>query len=336
VVGWVPAELLSASAVLPFSVLGGTLLTTGLLRAQRRAALALAEREQAQALLRATNDSLEHQVALRTAELRETIDGLESFNRSVSHDLRAPLGGIVGITRLTRQKLDAGDQAQALRLLDLIEGQAGTSVKLVEALLALSRASDATLHLRDVDSGQLVADVIMALPQEVARQCKVEGLMPTVRCDPELMRQVFANLIGNAVKFANRAQQPQVEVSACGEAQQRRLEAGRVSRGEELLGVRARPACAAHLGRYVEVDVEATVACAGMAFAATGRRCFCGIEDYEVSAHRSLSFRWTSPRIPSAPRRVFAASIQLHYPPAAMRGPGISNRQDGRWPWPPA
>jgi len=214
VAGWVPGELLSASAVLPFSVLGGTLLTTGLLRAQRRAALALAEREQAQALLRATNDSLEHQVALRTAELRETIDGLESFNRSVSHDLRAPLGGIVGITRLARQKLDAGDQAQALHLLDLIEGQAGTSVKLVEALLALSRASDATLHLRDVDSGQLVADVIMALPQEVARQCKVEGLMPTVRCDPELMRQVFANLIGNAVKFANRAQQPQVEVSA--------------------------------------------------------------------------------------------------------------------------
>jgi len=94
--GVVPPELLSASAVLPFSVLGATLLTTGLLRAQRRAALALAEREQAQALLRATNDSLEQLVTLRTAELRETIDGLESFNRSVSHDLRGPLGGIAG------------------------------------------------------------------------------------------------------------------------------------------------------------------------------------------------------------------------------------------------
>ena len=214
VTGWVSADLLSASAVVPFSVLGGTLLTTGLLRAQRRASLALAEREQAQALLRATNDSLEHQVALRTAELRETIDGLESFNRSVSHDLRGPLGGIVGITRLARDRLAGGDAEQAQQMLDVIEGQAVNSVKLVEALLALSRASDATLHVRDVDSGALVADVIKALPHGASPYCVVAPQMPTVRGDPELLRQVFANLIGNAIKFANRSLQPQVEVSA--------------------------------------------------------------------------------------------------------------------------
>jgi len=211
--GVVPPELLSASAVLPFSVLGATLLTTGLLRAQRRAALALAEREQAQALLRATNDSLEQLVTLRTAELRETIDGLESFNRSVSHDLRGPLGGIVGITRLARDQLAVGNQEQTQQLLDLIECQAISSVKLVEALLALARASDATLHLREVDSGQLVAEVIKALPKEAAPCCRVAAPMPRVSCDPELLRQVFTNLIGNAIKFANRAQQPQVEVS---------------------------------------------------------------------------------------------------------------------------
>lgn len=158
VTGWVSPELLSASAVLPFSVLGATLLTTGLLRTQRRAALALAERERAQALLRASNDSLEQQVTLRTAELRETIDGLESFNRAVSHDLRAPLGGIVGITRLARDRLATGDALQVQQMLDLIEGQAINSVKLVEALLALSRAGDATLLVRDVDSASLVSD----------------------------------------------------------------------------------------------------------------------------------------------------------------------------------
>ena len=213
VAGLAPPDLLSTSAVLPFSALGATLLTTGLLRAQRRAARALAEREQAQALLRAINDSLENQVALRTAELRETIDGLESFNRSVSHDLRAPLGGIVGVTRLARQQLAAGDREQAQRLLDLIEDQAVNSVKLVEALLALARASDVTLHVREVDSGQLVADVIKALPDDAALRCKVAGPMPTVRGDPELLRQVFANLIGNAIKFADRSPHPQVEVS---------------------------------------------------------------------------------------------------------------------------
>jgi signal transduction histidine kinase len=210
--GRLPSDLLGPSAVLPFSVLGATLLTTGLLRAQRRASLALAEREQAQALLRATNESLEQQVALRTAELRETIDGLESFNRRVP-DLRGPLGGIVGITRLARDQLAAGDQDQAHRMLELIEGQAISSVKLIEALLALSRASDATLNLREVDFGQLVAEVVRALPQNEAPYCMVAPRLPTVNCDPELLRQVFANLIGNAIKFSNRSQRPQVEVA---------------------------------------------------------------------------------------------------------------------------
>ena len=212
--GWVAPGLLAAAAVLPFSVLGATLLTTGLLRAQRHATRALAEREHAQAQLRAAHDSLEHQVGLRTAELRENIDGLESFNRSVSHDLRTPLGGIVGVARLGREALTAGDAAEVQRMLDLIESQAVNSVNLVEALLALARASDATLNLREVDSGRLVADVVGTLPNAgAAPQIEVALAMPTVRADPELLRQVFANLIGNAIKFAAPSRAPHVEVA---------------------------------------------------------------------------------------------------------------------------
>jgi len=212
--GWVPPSLLATAAVLPFSVLGATLLTTGLLRAQRQAARALAEREQAQEQLRAAHDFLENEVTQRTAELRENIDGLESFNRSVSHDLRTPLGGIVGVARLGREALAAGDPEQARRMLDLIESQAVNSVKLVEALLALARASDVRLKLRPVDSGQLVADVVAALPATGPRQIRVAALMPTVHADPELLRQVFANLIGNALKFAAPLRAPQIEVGA--------------------------------------------------------------------------------------------------------------------------
>ena len=212
VLGWVEPELLSVAAVLPFSVLGATLLTTGLLRAHRRAALALAEREQAQAQLRAAHDSLEHEVALRTAELRETIDGLESFNRSVSHDLRAPLGGIVGVARLARQRLEAGEPAEAQRLLTAIEGQAVNSVKLIEALLALARASQATLNVRDVDSAQLVSDVIQTLPVDAVPMFAVAAGMPRVRADPDLLRQVFTNLIGNALKFASPNRPLRVQV----------------------------------------------------------------------------------------------------------------------------
>jgi signal transduction histidine kinase len=215
IAGWIRPDLLSGAGVLPFSVLGATLLTTGLLRAQRQAASALAEREQAQSALRAINESLEHQVALRTAELRETIEGLESFNRSVSHDLRGPLGGIVGVARLARQHMAAGEPARADHLLSLIERQADDSVKLVEALLSLARASDVTLDLRDVDSGQLVDEVRLSMQQGgAALPIVVAPAMPRVRADPDLLRQVFANLIGNALKFSARDRSPHIEVGA--------------------------------------------------------------------------------------------------------------------------
>lgn len=213
--GWIRPELLSGAGVLPFSVLGATLLTNGLLRAQQQAVVALRERKQAQAALRTLNDSLEQNVAQRTRELRETIEGLESFNRNVSHDLRGPLGGIVGVARLARQQLVAGEKERSERMLDLIEHQAINTVKLVDALLALARASDATLDVREVDSGALVADVIQTLQQgQPPLPVKLAVPMPKVCADPDLLRQVFSNLIGNAIKFARQAPSPQVVIGA--------------------------------------------------------------------------------------------------------------------------
>jgi signal transduction histidine kinase len=215
VLGWVRPELLAGIGVLPFSVLGATLLTTGLLRAHRQAALALAEREQAQAQLRAAHESLEHRVMQRTAELREDIEGLESFNRSVSHDLRTPLGGIVGVARLGREALASGDAVQARRMLDVVESQAVNSVKLVEALLALARASDAPMRWGPVETRALVQDVVDTLAAEsIAMPVAVAPAMPTVQADADLLRQVFANLIGNAIKFTAQAGQPRVDVGA--------------------------------------------------------------------------------------------------------------------------
>src|SRR6266550_980659 len=86
------------------------------------------------------------------------------------------------------------------------------------------------------------------------------------------------------------ARAAQVELPPGSEPHQRRLEAGGIAGREELLRVGAGPARAAHLGRNVEVDVDAPVARAGVTFATARGRCLGGVEDLRLVAHRAFSF----------------------------------------------
>ena len=176
------------------------------------AAGALAARAAAEAGLRAANESLEQRVAQRTRELRETIEGLESFNRSVSHDLRGPLGGIAGLAQLARDQVAHGDTAQADRLLAAIDRQADESVRLIAALLALARAGDAQPQRSHFAAGPLVDEAIAATTASGARADVVVRELPVVDADRELLRQVFVNLVGNARKFAREASTPRIEI----------------------------------------------------------------------------------------------------------------------------
>jgi len=133
--GLIDVQWLRYAVILPTAVSGATVLTTGLLRAQQRAAEELQRRERAEAALQALNESLEQRVAQRTGELREMVECLEGFNRSVSHDLRGPLGGIAGVSRLAAEALERGDEATVRRLLPVINGQAEASAQLVGDLL---------------------------------------------------------------------------------------------------------------------------------------------------------------------------------------------------------
>lgn len=174
----------------------------------------IGERKRAAEALSRANDTLEQRVKLRTAELHEIIDGLESFNRSVSHDLRGPLGGIAGAAHMARECMARQDNDTADRMLQAIAAQAEITQKLVEALLSLARTSDSQLTLERIDLNTLVAEVVDAL-----RQARAAGRLPVsvvnlgeVEADPELTRQVFVNLIGNALKFTSERASPKVEV----------------------------------------------------------------------------------------------------------------------------
>ncbi|HEV8690514.1 MAG TPA: ATP-binding protein [Ideonella sp.] len=166
--------------------------------------------------LRLRNAALEQRVRERTAELEAANFDLEAYAYSVSHDLRSPLVAIEGLVGLLRQRLRSSPGDDTEKLLDHMVGSVQRMHKLIEALMRLSRLGQRRLQPGRVRLTELVRSVVAELAQRPeglngARVAIAEDL-PDVEADPELLRQVFVNLIANATKFARQQPQPLVEI----------------------------------------------------------------------------------------------------------------------------
>jgi PAS domain S-box-containing protein len=174
----------------------------------------ITQQKVAEAEIISLNESLEKKVKERTAELVGVNKELEAFSYTVSHDLQAPLRLLKGFAQLLiihyRDKLDE----QGREFLDIISNSAVRMSELIRDLLGFSKLSNEILKTKQVNMYDLASVVIKDIKANMvdnAPEINLLALAPCV-CDQALIRQVWANLIGNAVKYSSKKELPKVEI----------------------------------------------------------------------------------------------------------------------------
>ena len=160
--------------------------------------------------------SLERRVAARTAELEAAQRELEAFTYSASHDLRAPLRSIDALAALLQSEHGGALDDAGRRLLALMRESTAQMDRLLVGLLELSRSTRQPLQLGDVQPALLVRHVLDEHRDEIrTRGVEVAvGALPPCHGDLTLLRQVWANLIGNALKYTRRTPAARIEIGA--------------------------------------------------------------------------------------------------------------------------
>lgn len=189
-------------------------------RVQERTAELAGRQKEAETLNRAMINLLEDlkqtNQGLETAKqaLRTTNKELEAFSYSVSHDLRAPLRHIDGFVQLLLKREKEKMDATSARYLETIAQSSGRMGHLIDDLLAFSRTSRAEMRFERVDQNDVVQTIVSDLTSLMEdRQIEWEiSDLPSVKVDKGLIRQVWANLIGNAVKYTGKRDLARIEI----------------------------------------------------------------------------------------------------------------------------
>jgi K+-sensing histidine kinase KdpD len=172
------------------------------------------DRKRAEEEVRRLNTDLERRVQQRTAELVATNEELESFTYSVSHDLRAPLRHVDAYAQMLEEEFGPQLPPEAQNFAKKIRQGSQNMRQLVDDLLNLSHIGKTELNRRQTALNPLVEEVMNDLkPETASRHIQWEvGELPLAECDPGLMKQVFANLIANAVKYTRPRADAKIEV----------------------------------------------------------------------------------------------------------------------------
>ena len=174
---------------------------------------ARANRDRAEGALRQLNATLEERVRERTRSLEIANHELEAFSYSTSHDLRAPLRAISGFTDIVLERHAENLDADALGYLQRVKSAATRMSQLINDLLDLSRISRATFERRATSLTDLAQEIVAELREGSAERVVDVLIAPgmVAQVDPGLVRQLLANLLGNAWKFTGRVKHATIE-----------------------------------------------------------------------------------------------------------------------------
>ena len=168
--------------------------------------------------VRQLNESLERRVADRTAELAAANRELETFTYSVSHDLRAPLRQIDGFSRMLVEHAGPDLDSKSQHYLSRIQEGTQHMGRLVDDLLNLAQLGRQDVHTRAAPLDTIVNDALNEVRGDWGdRNIQwVIGGLPTVECDPGLIKIVFTNLLSNAIKYTRPREVAIIEVASTG------------------------------------------------------------------------------------------------------------------------
>ena len=176
----------------------------------------ITKRKLAERQIHQLNLELEERVKIRTAQLEVANKELEAFSYSVSHDLRAPLRAVDGFSQAVLEDFGPQLPEEGRHYLETIRYGAQRMGVLIDDLLTFSRLSRLPLNNQAINTTRLVSDALEDLHvQENGRKIDIQiGQLPSFTGDPALLKQVWVNLLSNALKYTRKKDAATVEIGS--------------------------------------------------------------------------------------------------------------------------